>query len=246
MWKRYKKQKSSSITAEYFQTEFWERVFIVILSAKMWGGWKLFCLHKKQLNALFLSFLVKTCKGQQKWTGIVFRSRFCISVIMSQRFILSFFVLAPTHNVNVRVTLLLPAPSSTQPKGCFDQVLKCAGGVLAPTNMPQHSQGCWALDVVFVGVALGKRGQNPFLIFRKSHIDSGLALKCWDTMATLVFQENRETFWFKEEKSIIQVAVWKVQVGYQGILCMWQECSSSGILEKTFSPDLLQQLCQWC
>lgn len=201
----------------------------------MWGGWKLFCLHKNQLNALFLSFLVKTWKGQQKWTGFVFRSRFCINVVMSQRSILSFFVLAPTHNVNVRVTLLLPAPSSTQPKNCFDQVLNCAGGILVPMDMPQHSQGCWALNMVLVGVVLGKRGQISFLIFRKSHINSGLDLKYWDTMATLVFWENR----FKEEKSIIQV--WKVQVGDQG-LCMCQECSSSpGILKKIFSSDLAQQ-----
>lgn len=109
----------------------------------MWGGWKLFYLHKNQLNALFLSFLVKTRKDQQKWTGFVFRSRFCISVVMSQRFILSFFVLAPTHNVNVRVTLLLPAPSSTQPKHCFDQLLKCASTHgYAPALPGLLSTGC--------------------------------------------------------------------------------------------------------
>lgn len=130
-----------------------------------------------------------------KMNVFVFRSRFCISVIMRQHFIPSFFVLAPTHNVNVWVTVLLPAPSSTQPKHCFDQVLKCAGGALAPVDMLQHPQGCWALDVV-----LGKRGQIPCLIFRKSHTNSGLALKGWDTMATLLFQENSKTFWFKEEK----------------------------------------------
>lgn len=71
------------------------------------------CLHKNQLNALFLSFPVKAQKKRKaKVSRDCFESRFCVSVIMSQHLILSFFVLAPTQNAEGRIALPLPASSN--------------------------------------------------------------------------------------------------------------------------------------
>ena len=130
---------SRPVTAAYFQTGAEERMCIVIVSVKTRGGWKLLRLHKNQLIALLPSFLVKAREEKgQRWAGIVFRSRFYISAITSQHFMLSFFVLAPTHSVGRRAALLLPAPSNTQPKRCcFEQVLKDAG-VPPPMDAPPH------------------------------------------------------------------------------------------------------------
>lgn len=98
---------------------------------------KAFVFAQKSAKCCFSHFLLRHRKRKgQKWAGIVFRNRFCISVIMSQHFILSFFVLAPTYNADGRVAPLLPVPSNTQPKRCcFDQVLKNAGAPL-PMYVP--------------------------------------------------------------------------------------------------------------
>lgn len=140
-------------------------------------------------------FLIRHRKREgQKWADILFWSTFCISVIMSQHFILSFFVLAPTHNVDGRVAQLLPAPSNMQTKGCcFDQVLK--DGEPPPMDVLQHPQSCWAPDLVLGGLTLGER-VNLFPIMKQnSHINTSLALKWLDTTAMLVFQVTRKSFW---------------------------------------------------
>lgn len=94
------------------------------------GRWmKAFVFAQKSAKRS-VSFLVEAQKKEKgsNEQRLFFRRSFCISVIMSQQFILSFFVLAPTHNVDGRVALLLPALSNTQPKRCCNhQALKDAG-----------------------------------------------------------------------------------------------------------------------